>query len=571
MNLLFNVVYAAHCRSTHHKIAMDSLRKLHGLQGELWSRLFLKHHKDYLKGAKDPDSTFKDFRNHVLHVSQNNWGGAAKTAKMWYDNTIEHLRAQKWREAVYSAGVLSHYYTDPIQPFHTGQSKAENNIHRAAEWSITKSYDELYEIAQQFGWPKVAMESDSDWLEEAVIAGAETSHQYYQPLIDHYDFEKGKSDPPSGLDQYSRETLAELIAYAIVGWSEILQRLFKESGVVPPEVSLSAESVLATIEVPVRWVTKKIADIAERKQIEAMFEEFEETGKVERTLPEDDRCIRDLVAEEINNRKQVDDVAPNPFDEQEEITEEEIMEPVASIEDTTNEAFDHADSEQYEEETDVVEVTEIESDAVSRDEDEEEPDVMEETVELFTESEIDESPSVLMPTEADEEYGVDEYDEDIEETEDACELEESPLRFFLELDADVVDAPSIGPKTAKRFYRIGINTVRQLLYCDVDDAAAKINMRHIPANTIIDWQDQARLVLCIPELRGHDAQILVACDYRTVNDVAHANHAQLTQAAVRFAKSKEGERIIRSGKLPDAKEVGDWINWANQSRSLKAA
>ena len=71
-------------------------------------------------------------------------GGAPCTSvQQWFQKTVTALRQSNWNEAAFNAGVLSHYYTDPIQPFHTGQSEAESNIHRAAEWSICKAYDDL--------------------------------------------------------------------------------------------------------------------------------------------------------------------------------------------------------------------------------------------------------------------------------------------------------------------------------------------------------------------------------------------------------------------------------------------
>ena len=143
MNLIFRVIYAAHCRSTHHKLALDALRHLEGVYRQRRQRLFLKQHEVYLAGAKDPDTKFRDFENHVLHVEQDYWGGAPKAARKWCDRMVGSLQRHNWPAVVYSAGVLSHYYTDPIRPFHTGQSQAETNIHRAAQWSITKSYDEL--------------------------------------------------------------------------------------------------------------------------------------------------------------------------------------------------------------------------------------------------------------------------------------------------------------------------------------------------------------------------------------------------------------------------------------------
>ena len=41
---------------------------------------------------------------------------------------VKALERKDWKIAVYDAGILSHYYTDPIHPFHTGQSEEEANI-----------------------------------------------------------------------------------------------------------------------------------------------------------------------------------------------------------------------------------------------------------------------------------------------------------------------------------------------------------------------------------------------------------------------------------------------------------
>jgi len=38
-----------------------------------------------------------------------------------------------------------------------------------------------------------------------------------------------------------------------------------------------------------------------------------------------------------------------------------------------------------------------------------------------------------------------------------------------------------------------------------------------------------------------------------------------------IARSSEGKRIIRGGKLPDLEEVTDWIHYAQHTRELRAA
>jgi hypothetical protein len=146
MHLIFQIVHAAHARATHHKLALDALRHLECTDADLWQRLFLKHSGLYLEGATAPDEEFKDFENHVLHTRDGYWGGAPEKVRSWYNHVVEALSLQDWPTAVYCAGVLSHYFMDPLQPFHTAQSEAENNIHSALEWSVWKSYDALHAL-----------------------------------------------------------------------------------------------------------------------------------------------------------------------------------------------------------------------------------------------------------------------------------------------------------------------------------------------------------------------------------------------------------------------------------------
>ena len=127
--------------------------------------------------------------------------GAAPSDKVesWYGQLVDALAEQRWSEAVYAAGILSHYVTDPIHPFHTAQSEAENNIHRAAEWSISKSYDELREDRRGGRRRRSSCRSARrGWLRDLVCRGAEISNANYERLIAHYDIHRGVVDPPAG-------------------------------------------------------------------------------------------------------------------------------------------------------------------------------------------------------------------------------------------------------------------------------------------------------------------------------------------------------------------------------------
>ena len=140
----------------------------------------------------------------------------------------------------------------------------------------------------------------------------------------------------------------------------------------------------------------------------------------------------------------------------------------------------------------------------------------------------------------------------------------SALRFYLNTKDDLEAAPSIGPKTAERFAKIGVISVDDFLKQTAESMATKLNYKRISAKVIRQWQQQSRLVCRIPNLRGHDAQLLVACDVTEPEDLAQMNAEALFAKVGPFAESKEGQKIIRSGKKPDLEEVTDWITWASK-------
>ena len=140
-------------------------------------------------------------------------------------------------------------------------------------------------------------------------------------------------------------------------------------------------------------------------------------------------------------------------------------------------------------------------------------------------------------------------------------------RFYLELNSPVVDAPSIGPKTADRLISIGINTVADLLRVDPQQAA--IQLGNPAAHAVIrEWQAQATLVCRIPNLRGHDAQFLVACRVLTPEQLRGCEPRKLLEQVMAFVNTTAGQRLLRGGTAPDLAEVTEWIIAARDARSL---
>jgi hypothetical protein len=93
----------------------------------------------------------------------------------------------------------------------------------------------------------------------------------------------------------------------------------------------------------------------------------------------------------------------------------------------------------------------------------------------------------------------------------------------------------------------------------------------VSAETVRHWQLQAQLVCRVPNLRGHDAQILVACGVIDAEGLARSDGSSLWQRVDQYCVSAEGKRVLRSGKKPDLKQVQSWIQWAASARQLRAA
>ncbi|MFM7058314.1 MAG: DUF4332 domain-containing protein [Planctomycetota bacterium] len=145
------------------------------------------------------------------------------------------------------------------------------------------------------------------------------------------------------------------------------------------------------------------------------------------------------------------------------------------------------------------------------------------------------------------------------------------MRFFLSRTSDVVQAPSIGPKTAEILHGAGVRTIEELLNVPAERIAEKLNQKRLTADVVRRWQVQAQLVCRIPELRGHDAQILAACGISTPEALASRTPAELLSALEPFLETAEGRRVLRSQEGPDLQEVTEWIQWAANARPLRAA
>ena len=301
MSLLLSLILRTACPSTHHKLAIDALRFLRGERADEWRDLFLRHHKPLLAGAKAPDDELKDFGNHVLYGGQRPWGDAVAAAREQFDQLVAALAERRWTDAARAAGLLSHYVSDPLMPLNTRQSEAGNLVQRGIEWSVCRAYGQLQTILEDDlgGYPAVELPAAADGPEQFLHTGSKMAAQHYDALVEHFDLARALLDPAEALDQESQDRLAQCLGTAVVGFARVLERSIEQSRAEPPRQQTSPSGLVASLKAPFRVLSCHTFDQFVQRQLEEMHEELERTGKVSESLPEEQREIRRMHAEEV--------------------------------------------------------------------------------------------------------------------------------------------------------------------------------------------------------------------------------------------------------------------------------
>ncbi len=113
---------------------------------------------------------------------------------------------------------------------------------------------------------------------------------------------------------------------------------------------------------------------------------------------------------------------------------------------------------------------------------------------------------------------------------------------------------------------LGVKTVADFLAADAATVAAGMSSRWVTAKTIALWQDQCRLMLDVPGLRGTHAELLAQAGYRSSESLASAEADKLCADVLAFAATSAGRRLLRDGAPPDVNRIKGWLNAATEAR-----
>ena len=556
MDAIVAILRAAHCKSTHHYFAIDALHEVPSARGKTLADMLLANYGDYLKGAKDPDNVFKDFENHVLHVRDGYWGGAAKTAEKWLEQTKKMLSAGNWKEASYAIGVLSHYFTDPFMPLHTAQSPRETIVHRPLEWSVCRSYQSIFKMACEDSLlESFPIGTASNWLTDSILRGATMANRYYEPLMDDYDMKESGRHPELALGADSRKILAMIFTWVLTGWGSVIDRIANEASGALPNSSLAIPTLLAGLQMPAKKIVAAIESADQRREVEKILDEFNRTGNVVRNVSLEQKTVQtvrkerpelrlepSIVQRSVSSELMRESAKPK---EAPVIANPKAMAPARAI----NTAIHHPDVSPTKQKlakilkpVPVLQPTPI--------------------IQASPPIERIEHAAPVLPKPA---KPVREVAKQVPEI---AESEKTTKRSKLTLDCPIVDAPAIGPKTAARLEAIGLATVRDLLSHDANRISAELQTKWITPPIVDQWQDQARLACQIERLSAAGSGLLIMAGIRTADELIKLRPAEAYTMVHTAAQTSEGQRLLRDQEPPPLKTVERWIDAARSSRKV---
>ncbi len=566
MSPLMALLRATHCRSTHHYFALDALRMVQTEAGERLRSLLLHYNEKYLDGAKAPDTRFRDFHNHVIHVNQNYFGGAPRLAMTWYDRALQNLATDRGEDAAYAMGILSHYFTDPLMPLHTAQSDKESAVHRPMEWSIFKAYDRILKCWTEDDLRLVFQLGDGDaWLSEAMLKGARFANRSYERLIRDYDMAHAASHPDACLNRDSIQTLAELFGLAITGLARLIERAADDAEALRsrplPSMNSWSTTILAVLQIPEQLWKRHCTSREEIAAIEAIIAEYQLTGTVKDNLP-DEIYIKQRVMEVREREIRWSSEHAARLESKKHKPAEIVSFPTESAASTSSIKPDTAIQDSVSIKKPAVQTLEKVADALAAST----TDVQQQVVA----SQVTNQEPVVAPESlvSEVDTGVDAAPISIPfassaavraKREPSQDLSGQGMR--LRRSDPLEKAPSIGSKTAAAFSTIHITTVGEFLDAEPIAVARKLKKSWIGEATVRDWQDQSLLMCQIPGLLARDTQLLVGIGCRDLHAIATYEPATLHSLLVRYANTTAGQRILRDGTPPDQASVQRWVTF----------
>ncbi|MBD3406736.1 MAG: hypothetical protein GF411_11530 [Candidatus Lokiarchaeota archaeon] len=166
---------AAWGHDTHRFILSESLNDI---SNSTWRNVFEFYAPELLSGCVLPDVAWQDWDNHLYYPETGEYT-APDAAKTYFDYTVANFSMDNWVDGFVALGVMTHYFSDPCIPVHTGDYW---DGHSGYETDINNHLDDF--ILEE------TSEVEIQNISQLVVDCATYSHQYYDEIVSAYPSEE---------------------------------------------------------------------------------------------------------------------------------------------------------------------------------------------------------------------------------------------------------------------------------------------------------------------------------------------------------------------------------------------
>ncbi len=195
------------------------------ISDENWKKAFEYYLPELMTGSTTPDQAWQDWDNH-LYYPETGEHNAPNAAELWYDYAKANFTAGNWEKGFLAAGVMSHYFSDPCIPLHTGPGHPG---HAGYESDINANLS-IIEVST----PSETLITD---VSTEVVAAATRSHVYYEMIVAAYP-----NNDTRALDQADvMSATEECLSRAVNGTLSLFYTL--TDGITAPDIVITYDFV----------------------------------------------------------------------------------------------------------------------------------------------------------------------------------------------------------------------------------------------------------------------------------------------------------------------------------------
>ncbi|MFW9978659.1 MAG: zinc dependent phospholipase C family protein [Candidatus Thorarchaeota archaeon] len=192
---------------------------------EDWKEAFEFYLPELMAGSTTPDQAWQDWDNH-LYYPDTGEHNAPSAAAQWYDYARANFTAEEWEKGFFAAGVMSHYFSDPCIPLHTGPGHPG---HAGYESDINSNLS-IIELTD----PTETLIAN---VTQEVVSAATRSHVYYDLIVAAYP-----DNDTRALDQTNvMSATEECLSRAVNGTLSLFYTL--TNGISAPEIVITYDFV----------------------------------------------------------------------------------------------------------------------------------------------------------------------------------------------------------------------------------------------------------------------------------------------------------------------------------------